>query len=217
MKTVKFIELYLKEQVDITRVFPVRQAVRLCDLIVETYENEGTVYLCANGGTAGIIDNWSVDLANHPFVSDDKSKPLSAKVKRLDVVNLAVSPSVLTALANDFGVEYIYSKQIAGHIRVRDLLIGVSGSGNSANIINAVEAAKRVGTTTVGITRGTGGKLKEVADLCIVVPGSSQFPGQMGKNDNNFHFEDYVCSLSHMVTGILQKHVRDKYEYQSEQ
>lgn len=217
MQTAKLIKLYLDERTVTARNFPVTEAVGLCDLIVKTYEEVGVVYLCANGGNAGIVDNWAVDLVNHPFVSDDKSRPLSPEVKRINVVNLSASPSTLTALSNDFGFEYIFSRQIEGRMRQKDLLIGISGSGNSANIINAVEAAKIVRATTVGISRGNGGKLKEITDLCLVIPGSSRFPGQTGKNDNNFHFEDCVCSLAHMVTGILQKYVREKYGYRFKQ
>jgi D-sedoheptulose 7-phosphate isomerase len=67
---------------------------------------------------------------------------------------------------------------------------------------------------TVCIAGRTGGKAKELADLCIIIPGSSRFPGQTGGNDNNFHIEDFQSSITHMVTGILKQKVMEGYALQ---
>ena len=211
MTTKELVQLYVDEQAAITKVFPVELTSQLCDRIVQAYEAGGTVYVAGNGGNAAFCDNFFSDLFLHPFVSDDKSPSLAEGTKRMNVVNLAVSPSVITAIVNDFGPDHIFSQRLEGHIKPADVFIGFSGSGNSANIIKAYEVAKKYGATTVGITRGNGGKSKEMADICIVIPGDSQFPGQVGNNNNNFHFEDYLSAIPHMITGILQKHVREKY------
>jgi D-sedoheptulose 7-phosphate isomerase len=213
MQNKDLVRLYIDEQAAITKNFPIDETAKLCDLVLKAYEQEATVYICGNGGNAAFVDNFVTDLYFHPFVGDDKSRPLPDDVKRIRVVNLAVSTAVITGVMNDFGPDYIFSQQLEGHIKPGDILIGFSGSGNSANIIKAFEVAKKYKAFTVAITRGTGGKSKEMADICIIIPGTSQFPGQVGKNDNNFHFEDYLSSISHMVTGILQKYVRDKYGY----
>src|SRR3989338_8054986 len=73
-----------------------------------------------------------------------------------------------------------------------------------------IEAYQAGGTIYVCVN---GGKLKEMADYSIIIPGTSTFPGQTGGNDNNFHYEDYLSSISHMMTGILQKYVRAKYNF----
>jgi D-sedoheptulose 7-phosphate isomerase len=214
MDTQNLIKLYIDEQRAITDLFPVKEAADLCDLVIKVYEEQGTIYICGNGGNAAFVDNFVTDLYFHPFVSDDKNtNPLPADVKKTWVVNLAVSPAILTGVMNDFGPDYIFSQQLEGHIGSKDLLIGLSGSGNSSNVIKAFEVAKKNRAKTVSITRGDGGKSKEITDLCIVIPGNSNFPGQVGKNNNNFHFEDYLSSISHMVTGILQQYVREKYGY----
>ena len=64
--------------------------------------------------------------------------------------------------------------------------------------------AKEAGAKTFSMTKGNGGKCKELSDVCLIVPGTSKFPGQTGKNDNNFHIEDFQVTISHMITGLLK-------------
>ncbi|MDO8424109.1 MAG: SIS domain-containing protein [bacterium] len=212
MNNSKLVELYLHEQLKIGQAFPVTKVAGFISFILKTYDSGGTIYLAANGGNAGLCDNFCADLLFHPFVSDDKTKPVPAHVKRTKVVNLTASPSVITAAMNDFGPNHIFSAQLEGRIGPEDLFIGVSGSGNSPNILEALKTAKSCGALTAAITRGSGGKCRELAELTIVIPGTSTFPGQTGGNDNNFHFEDCFCSISHMAVGILQKLVREEYQ-----
>ena len=79
------------------------------------------------------------------------------------------------------------------------------------NVLKAFEVAKSVGAKSVVISRGSGGKSKDLADHCIIVPGTSSFPGQTGKNDNNFHFEDALSSVAHMITGILCAGIKERF------
>lgn len=212
MNTEELIKLYLKEQATIVGMFPVVQVNTVCDRLIKAYEDGGTIYACGNGGNAAFVANLLTDLSMHPFVSDDKHKVVPYGTKRLRTVNLADSSSTLTAILNDLGPDYIFKQQLVNDgVKKNDIVFGFSGSGNSKNIVEAFDLAKQHEATTIAITRGTGGKLKEIADLCIVIPGTSTFPGQTGGNDNNFHYEDYLSSISHMMTGILQKYVREKY------
>ncbi len=211
MSSRDLVQHYIDEQINIAKVFPINEVSQFCDLVIDAYDHERTIYIAANGGGAAYCDNLYTDLYFHPFVSDDKSQPLPEGVKRMSVVNLAVSPAIITAAMNDIGPNFIFSQQLEGHVKDGDIFIGFSGSGNSGNILEAFGVAKKYGAKTVAITRGTGGKAKEMADLCIVIPGTSTFPGQVGKNDNNFHFEDYISSISHMAVGLLQKHVREAH------
>ena len=211
MTTKDFVQLYINEQLAIAKQFPVDRTTQFCELIIKAYDDNQTIYVAANGGPAGFCDNFYADLYFHPFVSDDKSQPLPDATQRMKVVNLVVSPAALTGAMNDLGPNFIFAQQLEGHIKSGDVFVGFTGSGNSGNILQAMEVAKKYGAKTVIITRGTGGKSKDLADLCIVIPGTSTFPGQVGKNDNNFHFEDYISSISHMAVGLLQKHVREKY------
>lgn len=204
------INLYLEEQIAIARSFPAEDISSLIERVIAVYEREKAVYVCGNGGNAAFAENLTNDWRFLPFVSDDKTRPLVSSVKRLRVVNLAASPATMTGILNDFGGEHIFSAQLEGIVQPDDLVIGFSGSGNSANILRVFEVAKASGASTVGIARGNGGKLKSASDLCIIIPGSSKFPGQIGGNNNNFHFEDCLSSIAHIVSGALQQYVRNK-------
>ena len=86
-------------------------------------------------------------------------------------------------------------------------MIAFSVSGNSPNIVDALKRAKELGATTACI--GKGGKAKELVDICILIPGHSEFPGQVGDNDNCFHIEDFQSVVAHMVTGLLKEAVNE--------
>ncbi|HEY4528234.1 MAG TPA: SIS domain-containing protein [Candidatus Paceibacterota bacterium] len=209
--TLDLVRLYRREQVMVLEHFPVDEVAQFSDLVLKAYDRGKTVYVAANGGPAGFCDNFVTDLYLHPFVGDDKSKPVPEEVKRMKVVNLTASSATITGVMNDLGPEFIFSQQLEGHIEEHDIFLGFSGSGNSGNIIEAIKVAKKNHAIAITITRGNGGKCLEMSTLCIVIPGTSTFPGQMGKNDNNFHFEDALSAISHMAVGILQAHVRGKY------
>jgi len=208
------IRLYLEENIEIARSFPISDVVRLIEAVWDTYEHDGAVYIFANGGPAGAAEGFATDLKTHPFVSEDKHQ--TTDVRRLKVYCLNESCGVITGLSNDFGYEFIFTEQLKNYLRSRqqnqyDLVIALSASGNSKNVLNAFAYAKQFGATTVCLTGRTGGKARELADICIVIPGTSLFPGQTGANDNNFHIEDFQTSISHMVTGILKERVMSKY------
>jgi D-sedoheptulose 7-phosphate isomerase len=201
------IELYLAEQRRILEAFPVDVVARAADQLFNTYDRDGTVYAIANGGNAGTLDHCYCDFRHHPFVSDDKRTPLPVGTKRLWFVNLSSSPAELSGLANDLGTDQMYAASLAPVVRPPDLVMAYSGSGNSPNVVNALEAAVAAGAKTFAMTRGDGGRCRQVADVCLVVPGSSCFPGQTGGNDNNFHFEDAMLSVNHILVGLLKARV----------
>lgn len=214
MNIEKLVRLYIKEQAAIIEVFPVAQVSLVCDRLIQAYEEGGTIYACGNGGNAAYVSNLLTDLSIHPFVSEDKHRAMPYGTKRLRTVHLVSSASTLTAILNDFGPDHIFKQQLINDgIKKQDVVFGFSGSGNSKNIIEAFELAKQYRATTIAITRGTGGRLKEIADYCVIIPGTSNFPGQTDGNDNNFHYEDYLSSISHMMTGILQRYIRDRYNF----
>ncbi|MFF1615716.1 hypothetical protein ACFVYA_49000 [Amycolatopsis sp. NPDC058278] len=201
------VQLYLDEQRMILDTFPVDVVVAVADAVFATYDGRGTIYAVGNGGNAGTLDHAYCDFKHHPFVSDDKGQPLSHSVQRLNFVNLSGSPAELTGLVNDRGADAMYAASLEPFATTGDLLMAYSGSGNSPNVIRALEVAIAAGARTFAMTRGTGGRCRELADICLVVPGSSRFPGQTGGNDNNFHFEDAMLSLNHMLVGLLKQRI----------
>lgn len=205
--TAKLIELYLQEQRLILECFPVNDLNRAVGMLFDTYDAGGTVYGMANGGNAGTLDHFLCDFKHHPFVSEDKTAPLPDTVPRLRFVNLCGSAAELTGLVNDLGVDDMFVGSLAPFVQSRDLVMAFSGSGNSRNVVLALEAARSVGARTFAMTKGDGGRCRQIADVCVVVPGTSTFPGQTGSNDNNFHFEDLMLSVNHMLVGLLKDRV----------
>ncbi len=207
-----YVEMYLNEKIKILNDYPIQKVVDATELVFKTYENGNTIFAMANGGNAGTVDHLYCDFKHHPFVSEDKSKSLGANIKRLDFVNLCSSPSEITGLVNDFGVEEMYSNALLPLVRENDLVMGFSGSGNSKNIINAFKVAKDKKAHTLSISKGNGGIASEIVDVSIVIPGNSNFPGQTGANDNNFHFEDEVLSINSMIVGLLKLKVSNEFK-----
>ncbi len=135
---------------------------QVTNLIVSTYRNGGSVYFCGNGGSAADAQHIAAELSGR-FYYD--RPPLAAEA-------LHVNTSYLTAVANDYSYEEIYARYINGAGKKGDILIGISTSGNSKNIIRAFEVAKEKGITAVALTGESGGKMKEVADILINVPSA---------------------------------------------
>jgi D-sedoheptulose 7-phosphate isomerase len=201
------VHLYLSEKSQICAAFPVDVVAEAARQLLRTYDLGGTVYGMANGGNSGTLDHCYADFRHHPFVDDTKSRAVPATVPRCTFVNLAGSPAELTALVNDIGAEEMFAAALRGRVTERDFVMAYSGSGNSANVLAALRLARECGARTFAMTKGNGGKCRELADICLVVPGTSQFPGQTGPNDNNFHFEDFMLSFNHMLVGLLRQHV----------
>jgi D-sedoheptulose 7-phosphate isomerase len=127
---------------------------------VAALEKGNKVLFCGNGGSAADAQHLSAELAGR-FYKDRAPLPSEA---------LHCNTSYLTAVANDYSYEEIYSRLIRGIGREGDVLVGLSTSGNSRNVVLAMEKAKSMGMTTVGLTGEGGGKIKECADYLFMVP-----------------------------------------------
>ena len=211
-QTENLIKLYVSEKKTLFENFPIKEVSELVEIVWKAYLNGSTIYACGNGGNAAYVSNMITDLTMHPFVSDNKDEAFPINIKRLKAINLVGSTAKITAILNDIGPDAIFSQQLINHSVTRgDVVFGFSGSGNSANIIEAFKVAKESLATTVGITRGDGGAIKTMAEHTIIIPGDSRFPGQTGGNNFNFHFEDALSSIAHMVTGIIKERVHKEY------
>jgi D-sedoheptulose 7-phosphate isomerase len=134
-----------------------RQAVeRLCREVRRTHERGGTVFICGNGGSAATASHFCQDLGKGTM-----SGPADAR--RLRVLALNDNVSALTAWANDCGYEAVFEQPLRALGRPGDLLIAISGSGDSPNVLNAVRYANGAGIATFGLTGFDGGKLKDLA------------------------------------------------------
>ena len=204
------IELYFQEKSKIALKFPPDNILQLFNAVEMAYNSDSYVFILGNGGSASIAEGFCVDLRTHPFVEEDKSK--TTNLRRLKVISLTESSGLLTGISNDVGFDNVFSEQMKNFSRERksnigNLLICLSGSGNSPNVIKAIEYAKSHDIKTAVISGRGGGKAARIVDIPIVVDGSSNFPGQTGKNDNNFHIEDFQNSISHIIVGLLKKYL----------
>ena len=127
--------------------------------IEECVERRGSVFICGNGGSA----------ANAIHIANDFTYAYQNANAKVSIEALCSNPAVLTCLANDLGYDFIYSYQLETKLNKDDLLIALSGSGNSQNIINALQSAKVFGCKTFGIFGFDGGKAKSIADNAIVL------------------------------------------------
>ncbi|SAK48398.1 phosphoheptose isomerase [Caballeronia catudaia] len=132
------------------------------DIIATSMRHDGKLMLCGNGGSAADSQHLAAEFTGR-FIKDRRPLPALA---------LSTDTSALTCISNDYSFDDVFSRQIAALGRKGDTLIGISTSGNSANVLRAVEYAKEMGIHTIGLLGREGGKLAKLCDMSIIVPSS---------------------------------------------
>lgn len=135
---------------------------KIATMAVDALRDGHSLYFMGNGGSAADAQHISGELVGR-YKKDRKSLPALA---------LTTDTSVLTAISNDFGYEYCFEKQVEAFVKNGDVVFGLSTSGNSTNIINALKLAGKIGAKTIGFTGRDGGKIKDIVDVCLMVPSS---------------------------------------------
>lgn len=136
---------------------------QIVDLIVARFRAGKHLYFCGNGGSAADAQHLAAEFSGR-FYIDREALPSEA---------LHCNTSYLTAVANDYSYDLIYSRLIRGIGKKEDILVGMSTSGNSVNILKAFETAREKGITTIGMTGQGGGKLAALCDLLIDIPSKN--------------------------------------------
>jgi D-sedoheptulose 7-phosphate isomerase len=176
---------YFADLVGIVQNLPEDQVQDYVDTIAEAYQSGRQVFILGNGGSAAAASHLACDL----------QKGIGANApRRFKVMALTDSVPIMTAWANDADYSEIFAKQLDTWVNPGDLVIAISGSGNSPNVIKAVELANAKGAMTYGLTGFQGGKLVQVAQKSIVAP-----------SNNMQHIEDIHVILSHLVYTCLRK------------
>ena len=134
------------------------------NLLLETFENGNTVFVFGNGGSSATASHFQNDF--NKGVSEHTEKKFNFQCLNDNV-------ATVMAVANDIGFEEVFRFQLIGHMRPGDVVLAISGSGNSKNVLNAVEYAKSQGAKVIGLTGFGGGKLKELSDVSLHVPVNS--------------------------------------------
>lgn len=136
------------------------QIEQSCQVIQDVIKRNNKIYLAGNGGSAADAQHIAAEMTGR-FVKERKPLPGMA---------LTTDTSALTAIANDYGYEFVFSRQLEAFAQPGDLFIGISTSGNSPSILNALEVAKMAGCRTIGLTGRGGGRMNTMCDINIVVP-----------------------------------------------
>ncbi len=160
--------------------------IEVAQILAECIKNGGKILLCGNGGSAADAQHFAGELVVR--LSSDYTR------SALPAITLSSNNYVLTACANDFGFEQVFSRQIEALGKPEDVLLCISTSGNSPNLITAVKKAKEKQMKTVGLLGRDGGKLKDLSDLSIIVPSNNTPRIQ----------ETHIC-ICHILCELIEK------------
>lgn len=153
--------IYVKEKIltDDSIIIKIEKSI---EVILSSFQNKKRIWFCGNGGSASDAQHLAAEFSGR-FYKDRKALPAEA---------LHCNSSYLTAVANDYSFDDVYSRLVDGICENGDVLIGLSTSGNSGNIVKAFHIARSKGIFTIGFTGNSGGKLKEISDILINVPSN---------------------------------------------
>ena len=157
---------------------------KAAEIIITSYQNGGKLLICGNGGSAADAQHIAGELVGR-FLKERKA---------LSAIALTTDTSILTALANDYNVEKIFARQVEAHGRHGDILLAISTSGNSLNVIRAVETAKANGVITVGLLGKGGGAMKGKCDIEIIVP-----------SENTQRIQEAHITVGHIICGLVEQ------------
>jgi D-sedoheptulose 7-phosphate isomerase len=157
-------EDHVRRTTELIRKTDYEAVAKLVDKLLEAYRKGSRIFIFGNGGSAACASHFAEDLAKGAIPE------AARKEKRLRVLSLTDCTPFLTALGNDWGYETVFREQLATNAVPGDIAIGISGSGNSPNVLNAISWANENGVYTVGLTGFDGGKLKGMVNLDIHSP-----------------------------------------------
>lgn len=154
------IDEYLRNVKRVLDKLDVAEIDAVCGIFKKAYDQERTIFLMGNGGSASTASHMACDI--------NKGACLRAK-KKFRVMALTDNLPIIMAIANDIGYDSIFVEQLKNFARPGDVVVGISGSGNSPNVIKGIQYARELGCTTIGVCGYDGGKLKPLVDACFHV------------------------------------------------
>ena len=188
---VGFFSQYIDYLGNVLSGISVDQLNKFVQEIINARERGSAVYFMGNGGSAATASHFANDIA---IGTRSYEKPFRA-------VSLSDNQAVITAIANDVGYEFIFSKQLEILLNNQDLVVVISASGNSANLLKAIDVAKVKGATTIGLCAFDGGELKQSVDIPVHVP---TMLGEYGPA------EDVHMILDHVIGNYLMRYVEQQ-------
>jgi D-sedoheptulose 7-phosphate isomerase len=182
------INRYFTELEQMVQAISLPHLERVLRLLEEAYLNGCRIFIMGNGGSAATASHFALDLAKNTIVPG---------APRLKAISLTDHVPLITAWSNDTAYEHIFAEQLANMIEPGDVAIGISASGNSPNVINALRLARQSRAATIGLLGARGGKIKEIVDAYVLVPGQ-----------NIEQEEDAHMILAHVITRHMRGIVR---------
>jgi len=184
------VNTYFSNVIQTMRNISLTTGDEMVDVLLRAYESERMIYLFGNGGSAALASHFACDLGKGAANGSER---------RLRVLSLTDNVPLMTAWANDARYEDIFAEQLINFVRPNDVAFAISGSGRSANVIKALKVAREAGALTLGLTGFEGGDMKDLCDLCLVVPSS-----------NMQIIEDIHLSVTHAVFTALRAKICHK-------
>ena len=181
-----FVESYLAETINLLQATKSLedQVIASAESCKTALAKGGKVIFCGNGGSAADAQHLAAELMGR-FLFDRRPLPS---------ISLTVDTSALTAIGNDYGFDNVFARQLRGIGTKGDVLVGMSTSGNSVNVVKAFEAAREMGIATVGLTGAGGGKMAFLSDILIAVT----------HNQTN-HIQEAHIAIGHMICAIVER------------
>lgn len=177
------VDAYLEQVKQALDELPRRTIHAVIQLLLRAHAEERQVFVVGNGGSAATASHFACDLSK---------ATIRPGKNRFRAIALTDNVPLITAWANDTSYENVFSEQLVNLMDDGDYLIAISGSGNSPNILKAVQEAKARGATTIGFSGFSGGKLRDMVDLCLVVP-----------SDCMAQIEDVHLVLEHLISSCI--------------
>ena len=158
--------------------------VKIADMCIDAIRNGNKVIWCGNGGSAAQSQHLAAELVGRYKIN----RPA------MNSISLTVDTSNLTAIGNDYGYDVVFSRQLQGVGQKGDILIGLSTSGNSKNVVLAFEMAKEKGIRTVALVGAKGGAMRDMADVALCVPA-----------DTSAHIQEMHITVGHLICDLIEQ------------
>ena len=179
--SIQQVETYLGQLQDMVASLPAELIDQMINVLLENVRSGGKVFICGNGGSASTASHFACDLAKNTVVPG---------APHFRVIALTDNMALMTAWANDTAYGNVFAAQLDPLVQTGDVVIGISCSGNSVNVLKAMEVAHQHGATTIAFTGDHGGRLKDMVDLCIRVPS----PRIEQQEDAHLILEHCICA-----------------------
>lgn len=168
------------------------------NILTNCYKKKNKLLVCGNGGSASDSEHIVGELMKGFLLKREIDNPIFEGKNlqgALPAISLVSHSSLISAIANDNGSEYVFAQQVMGYGNEKDVLLGLSTSGNSKNVIEAIYVAKSKKLKTIAMTGKSGGKLKEICDCCITVP-----------SDKTYEIQEYHLPIYHCLCAMLEEY-----------